>query len=133
MLLTYSTRQQWRIHRPPAGIHAEQGPARCHLPRHRAHGPARPACSGGPADACIRTKWSYRLQGLESLVTGIDKSHFRPLQKESFLCQARCCDSSANQAALQAWCGARPYFAYIGPSNKCLVFLEWSTGMQCTP
>ena len=45
-------------------------------------------------------------QGLESLVSGIDKSHFRPMQKESFLCQARCCDSSADQGTLQAWCAA---------------------------
>lgn len=45
-------------------------------------------------------------QGLESLVSGIDKSHFRPMQKEAFLCQARCCDSSADQGALQAWCAA---------------------------
>ncbi len=43
-------------------------------------------------------------QGLESLVNDVDKSHFRPLQKESFLCQARCCDSAQTQADLRNWC-----------------------------
>lgn len=47
------------------------------------------------------------LQGLDAVVTSVDKSHFRPMQKESFLCQARCCDTTSNQAALQAWCAFR--------------------------
>jgi hypothetical protein len=44
------------------------------------------------------------LQGLERLVNDIDRSYFRPLQQKSFLCQARCCDSSQTQADLRNWC-----------------------------
>ena len=36
----------------------------------------------------------------------VDRSHFRPLQQQAFLCQARCCDSSQTQADLRNWCAA---------------------------
>lgn len=38
------------------------------------------------------------------MVEGLDKSHMRPLQKEAYLCSARCCDSAPSQAALQQCC-----------------------------
>ena len=35
----------------------------------------------------------------------LDKQAMRPLQKASFLCQAKCCDTAPSQAALQQCCG----------------------------
>ena len=61
----------------------------------------------GPfATRCAHTSCECVSQGLESLVNDVDRSHFRPLQRESFLCQARCCDSAQTQADLRDWCAA---------------------------
>ena len=61
-------------------------------------------------------------QGLESLVNDVDKSHFRPLQKESFLCQARCCDSARTQADLRNWCALSGLSAI---AVCCAAFAVW--------
>jgi hypothetical protein len=42
---------------------------------------------------------------MEGMVDQLDKNHMRHLQKDSFLCQAKCCDSAPSQAALQQCCG----------------------------
>jgi hypothetical protein len=43
------------------------------------------------------------LQAMEKMVGVLDKSHLRPMQKESYLCMSRCCDSAAMPADLQQW------------------------------
>jgi hypothetical protein len=37
------------------------------------------------------------------MVTSLDKAYLRPLQKESFLAMAHCCDTAATPAELQHW------------------------------
>lgn len=45
------------------------------------------------------------IQAMEKMVTTLDKTHLRPVQKESYLCCARCCDKAAGPVELQQWCG----------------------------
>ncbi|KAL6780528.1 hypothetical protein F751_1365 [Auxenochlorella protothecoides] len=40
-------------------------------------------------------------QSMEKMVTRLDKDNLRPVQKESYLCMARCCDTAAGPAELQ--------------------------------
>ena len=42
---------------------------------------------------------------MEGMVDGLDRSTMRPLQKDSYLCMAKCCDrcAGAGQAAGQAF------------------------------
>ncbi|PRW57344.1 hypothetical protein C2E21_4029 [Chlorella sorokiniana] len=40
-------------------------------------------------------------KAMEGMVDGLDRSMMRPLQKESYLCMAKCCDSAKDQAELQ--------------------------------
>lgn len=42
-------------------------------------------------------------QSMEKMVTRLDKDNLRPVQKESYLCMARCCDTAAGPAELQQW------------------------------
>ncbi|EFN54999.1 hypothetical protein CHLNCDRAFT_134813 [Chlorella variabilis] len=44
-------------------------------------------------------------KSMEGMVDQLDKQAMRPLQKASFLCQAKCCDTAPSQAALQQCCG----------------------------
>lgn len=43
------------------------------------------------------------MQAMERLVGVLDKSHLRLLQKESYLCMAKCCDTANTPADLQKW------------------------------
>ncbi|KAK9809831.1 hypothetical protein WJX72_000021 [[Myrmecia] bisecta] len=45
-------------------------------------------------------------KALTALVEDLEKSELRPRQKDSFVCSARCCDSSASQQNLQQCCEA---------------------------
>lgn len=38
---------------------------------------------------------------VEALIGTVDKTHLRGLRKESFLCSAKCCDTTDNHEALQ--------------------------------
>lgn len=38
---------------------------------------------------------------MEQMVIGLDRSNLRPIQKESYLCMARCCDSADGPVQLQ--------------------------------
>jgi len=40
---------------------------------------------------------------MQRMLDSLDKNHLRPLQKATFLCNARCCDSAGDQKALQRW------------------------------
>jgi Eukaryotic protein of unknown function (DUF842) len=55
---------------------------------------------------CLTKVASYLTQAVEEFVTGLDKKFFRPLQKESYLCSARACDSARDQATLQQQCAS---------------------------
>ena len=46
-------------------------------------------------------------QAMEGMVNGLDRTTMRPLQKDSYLCMAKCCDrcGSAGAAALNRWPG----------------------------
>jgi hypothetical protein len=41
---------------------------------------------------------------MERMISVLDKNHLRHLQKESYMCMARCCDTSATAADLQHCC-----------------------------
>lgn len=41
---------------------------------------------------------------MEKMVGVLDKQHLRPMQKDSYLCMAKCCDSANTPADLQQWC-----------------------------
>ena len=47
------------------------------------------------------------LQALQAFVEDMERTHLRPLRKESYLCAARCCDTAPNHAALVDWCVSR--------------------------
>lgn len=51
-------------------------------------------------DSCNTT----HLQAMERMISVLDKNHLRHLQKESYMCMARCCDTSATAADLQHCC-----------------------------
>lgn len=38
------------------------------------------------------------------MARSLDKAHLRPLQKESYLCMAKCCDTAQDPGQLQEWC-----------------------------
>ena len=44
------------------------------------------------------------LKAMEKMVAALDRGHLRPLQKESYLAMARCCDSAPGPAELQVCC-----------------------------
>lgn len=44
------------------------------------------------------------LQAMEGMVSKLDKTTLRPLQKESYLCMAKCCDTAPGPQELQEWC-----------------------------
>lgn len=57
-------------------------------------------------------KWNYNhdgvsngleMQAMETMVASLDRDHLRPLQKESYLCMAKCCDSANTPADLKNW------------------------------
>lgn len=41
---------------------------------------------------------------MEKMVGVLDKQHLRPLQKDSYLCMAKCCDAAGTPADLQQCC-----------------------------
>ena len=45
-----------------------------------------------------RLHWTP-VQAMEGMVEGLDRSTMRPLQKESYLCMAKCCDRCGRWAA----------------------------------
>ena len=47
---------------------------------------------------------SVVLQAMEGMVSKLDKTTLRPLQKESYLCMAKCCDTAPGPSELQEWC-----------------------------
>ncbi len=44
------------------------------------------------------------VQAMERMISALDKNHLRNLQKESYMCMARCCDTAATAADLQHCC-----------------------------
>jgi hypothetical protein len=43
------------------------------------------------------------LQTLEAAMDELQRKNLIPLQKESFLCAAKCCDKHSDMQALQQW------------------------------
>lgn len=43
-------------------------------------------------------------QAMDTMISQLDKSSLRPMQKESYLCMAKCCDSSPSPTQLQQCC-----------------------------
>jgi Eukaryotic protein of unknown function (DUF842) len=53
---------------------------------------------------CIDASIIHRfLQAMEKMVGVLDKSHLRPMQKDSYLCMSKCCDTAGTPADLQQW------------------------------
>lgn len=50
------------------------------------------------------TKASLVVQAVEHMVTHLDKAHLRPMQKDSYLCMAKCCETSPDTNSLQNCC-----------------------------
>jgi hypothetical protein len=45
----------------------------------------------------------YCVQTLEAAMDELQRKNLIPLQKESFLCAAKCCDKHSDMQALQQW------------------------------
>ena len=46
-------------------------------------------------------------QATEVMARKLDRESLRPMQKESYLCMAKCCDTAPGPAELQEWCVPR--------------------------
>lgn len=55
-----------------------------------------------PSSAESRAE-SFRA-AMEKMVHELDKRHLRPLQKASYVCMSKCCDTADDTAALQSCC-----------------------------
>jgi hypothetical protein len=72
------------------------------------------------------------LQAVEIMISKLDKSLLRPMQKESYLCMSRCCDSAATPAELQNWWVPRGMACYT-PCQLHYVLHTSRVPMPCVP
>lgn len=51
----------------------------------------------------VQKRIEQLMQAMTASVERLEGGYLRPMQKQAFLCSAKCCDSSSSQQALQQW------------------------------